>query len=441
MNIMYQNPLQPFADVLRLPGALAFSSAGFLARLPLATVSLGLVLYISNVTDSYSYAGFLQALFAITSAIAALFTSRLADRIGQRKLLIPLPFIYSSALIMFVVSVNLSWSRFIQSLLVVIAGATFPSFGSFIRARWAYATGSDQRKLRTAFALESILDELVFAIGPLLATTLAFAIGFPTPLIVGAVLTLTGGLLLAGMRASAPPVHKLNVGDKPRESALRQSGVVALVVGTTGVGILFGSFDVAVVAFTARANMPEFAGVTLSLWALGSMFGGILFGSRHVNISLPRQLMFTSLFMVVIAIPIPFLTSIPLLVTAAFLSGFAIAPTLISAFSLAERLVPPQLLTEGLTWANSGLAVGFAAGASIGGYLVDTMGTGPAFGLGVLGAASTLLTSILSQRSWEQGSSGRPLPNPAIVLNPDPIPGPTAGGFVDDPHPRDQHPS
>jgi predicted MFS family arabinose efflux permease len=163
------------------------------------------------------------------------------------------------------------------------------------------------------------------------------------------------------------------------------------------------------------------------------MIGGILFGSRHINVPLPQQLLYTSLFMFVIALPIPFLNSIPLLTLAAFLSGFAIAPTLISAFSLAERLVPPRLLTEGLTWANSGLALGFAAGASLGGYLIDTVGTDWAFGMGVVGAAFTLVVSTASRGLWERNSADRPLPDPAIVLNADPIPGPTAGGFVDDP--------
>ena len=433
---MLANPLKPFLVVLKIPGALAFSSAGFIARLPLATVSLGLILYVSNDTGSYAYAGFLQALFAITSAVAALFTSRLADRIGQRPLLLVLPFIYSASLILFVSAMQLSWPRWLQSILIVIAGASFPSFGSFVRARWAFVTDRHTQKLRSAFALESIIDELIFAIGPLFATLLAFSLGFPSPLIVGAALTLVGGLLLASLKASAPPIHSTQPGSEMVKGALRQPGVVTLVVATTGVGILFGSFDVAVVAFTAIDGSPQMAGLILSLWALGSMIGGILFGSRHINVPLPQQLLFTSLFMFVIALPIPFLNSIPLLTLAAFLSGFAIAPTLISAFSLAERLVPPRLLTEGLTWANSGLALGFAGGASFGGYLIDTVGTDWAFGMGVVGAAFTLVVSTASRGLWERNSADRPLPDPAIVLNPDPIPGPTAGGFVDDPQPK-----
>jgi predicted MFS family arabinose efflux permease len=327
----------------------------------------------------------------------------------------------------------MGWPRYIQSGLVVIAGATFPSFGSFIRARWAFVTRSRENLLRPAFALESILDELIFAIGPVLAVTLAFNIGFPAPIIFGGIFTLIGALVLASLRNSAPPPEPTRVTLHRQKSAFRYKGVLLLVAATTGIGILFGSFDVAVVAFTANNGSPELAGVTLSLWAFGSMIGGILFGSRHLHMPLPRQLLFTSLGMTVIALPIPFLSSNPMLILVAFLSGFAIAPTLISAFSLSERLVPPHLLTEGLTWTNSGLALGFAFGASLSGYLVDRFGTPWAFSLGVAGAAMTLVVSLVSQSPWLRGSAGRPLPVPGAALNPDPIPGPGPGGFVDDP--------
>lgn len=400
----------------------------------MSTVGLGLILYISNDTGSYAYAGFLQALFAITSAVATLFSSRLADRIGQRPLLLLLPFVYSFSLILFVASVQLSWSRWIQSVLILAAGAAFPAYGSFVRARWVFVTDRNPRHLRSAFALESIIDELIFAIGPLLATILAFSLGFPSPIIVGAALSLVGGLLLASLKSTAPPIHQNSSQLGDRKGALRQPGVFSLVIATTGIGILFGSFDVGVVAFTAMSGTPALAGLILSGWALGSMFGGILFGSRHLEISLPKQLLYTSLFTLVIALPIPFLNSVSLLALVAFLSGFSIAPCLISAFSLTERLVPPRLLTEGLTWANSGLALGFAGGASLGGFLIDTRGTQWAFTLGVLGAAFTLAVSLVSQNIWGRHSATRTLPDPAFALNTDFIAGPAPGGFVDDPH-------
>jgi hypothetical protein len=37
-------------------------------------------------------------------------------------------------------------------------------------------------RLRSAFALESIIDELIFSVGPLVTAFLAFQLGLPLPL-------------------------------------------------------------------------------------------------------------------------------------------------------------------------------------------------------------------------------------------------------------------
>lgn len=430
---MAKNPLAAYIAVLRLPGALAFTAAGFVARLSLGIVGIGTLLYISNTTDSYAYAGLLQALFATTSAVAALFTSRLADKLGQRAVLIPLPLIFALSLVTFVCAVQFEIDRWVQMVLIIVAGASFPSFGSYVRARWVYATRIDTGSLRSAFALESIFDELIFAIGPLLAAILAFNVGLPSPVLVAAALALIGGFVLASLTRSIPPVHKEDREQSHSKNPLRYQGLTLLVLASLGIGMLFGTFDVAIVAFTKNIGMPELAGVTLALWAIGSMIGGIIYGSRHLQVSLPRQVQFTSLAMVAIAIPMPFITQVNWLMLGAFLSGFAIAPTLISSFSLAERLVPARLLTQGLTWVNSGLALGFAAGASIGGILVDRFGTSEAFALGVAGACVTMSIAVFAQGRWKSGSQDRPLPLPGLALNSELIPGPAPSGFVDDP--------
>ena len=46
-----------YRRVLGQPGALVFSASGLVARLPMAMVSLGIVLLVSDRTGSYSLAG------------------------------------------------------------------------------------------------------------------------------------------------------------------------------------------------------------------------------------------------------------------------------------------------------------------------------------------------------------------------------------------------
>ncbi len=431
---MLKSVFEPYADALKLNGAAKFSGAGFIARLPLAMIGLGVLLFISNTTGSYAFAGFLQAAFTLTAALVAVLSSRMSDRYGQRFILVVLPFIFSIALFAFVYAVTSEYSRPIQTVLAVIAGASFPAFGSFVRTRWAYLTHNNDRLLHSAFAWESILDELIFTLGPLVAVALAFNVSFASPILLGAVLTLVGALLLAALGGSAPPPIS-RTEHKDHGPTIRFKGMSSVALVAMGVGALFGTFDVAVVAFMQEAGVPQLAGLALALWAASSMIGGFIYGSRQYTISLPRQLVYTSLTMTVVAIPLAFIGSVPFLIAAAAVSGFAIAPTLICTFSLTQRLVPGKLLTEGLTWTNSGLAVGFALGASLSGLLVDRVGTSYAFGLGAVGSALAFGCALLAQRRWREAISTRPYETTStapVSLNQDPIPGPGPGAFLDE---------
>ena len=435
-HAMFRSFYEPYTEALRLPGAAKFSGAGFIARIPLAMVGLGILLYISNTTGSYAFAGFMQASFTLTAALAAVISSRMSDRYGQRIVLVILPSIFTVTLFIFVYAVSHEFSRVWQTILVVIAGASFPSFGSFVRTRWALLTNKNERLLHSAFAWESILDELIFTIGPLVAVALAFSVSFASPILVGAIITLVGALLLASLGGSAPPPFTRSE-HKSEGSALRFRGMTSTIFVALGIGALFGTFEVAVVAFMQEAGTPQLAGITLALWAASSMVGGLIYGSRHLNTPLPRQLVYTTIVLTIIVLPLGLISSPVLLIVVATLSGFAIAPTLICTFSLTQRLVPSKLLTEGLTWTNSGLAAGFALGASLSGILVDRLGTAYAFGLGSMGAILALAVTLLAQTRWNSAVDSRRNDPELIIpvsLNQDPMPGPAPGAF---PHERD----
>ena len=210
--------------------------------------------------------------------------------------------------------------------------------------------------------------------------------------------------------------------------------MIATVFVASGIGTLFGTMDVAVVAFMQKSGAPQLAGLPLALFALSSMIGGFVYGSRHLRAPLSRQLTYTILITTVIVLPLPFIGSAPVLIGAIAISGFAVAPSLIVTFSLAQRLTPPKLLTEGLTWTNSGLAAGFAFGASLSGFLVDRVGTQFAFGLAAVGSAISLTSVLITRGNWNRAIALRgtePTHVAPITLNQDPIPGPAPGAFMD----------
>ncbi|CAB4870494.1 MAG: MFS transporter [Actinobacteria bacterium] len=429
--------LTTYREVLRIPGALRFSSAGFVARLPISIVGLGIIVYIAGVTGSYAQAGVLAASFQLPAAGFALLTSRLLDRRGQHRLLPLLACLHALSLIAFIIVVQQGMPLLVQALAIAFAGATQPAIGAVVRGRWAYTIGlrgdTSSPLLRSAFALESIVDEVIFTIGPLLVTVMAVRLTLASPIVLAAALAVIGAVLLAAQRSSEPPPSPRSTDlDAHTGSAIRLPGMPAAVLAAVGIGFIFGSYEVTAIAFTERAGSPASGGYVLALWALGSMAGGLWFGSRHWKIRLPNQALACVVVLALVLIPVPFIRSVPMLAAVTLISGAAVAPALISGFSLAERLVPNALLTEGLTWSNSGLAIGFAGGSALAGLAVDSFGTTTSFVLPCAGACTAALVLLISRRRLLAFVVPyRDVP-PTATLNSDPIAGPAPGAFRDD---------
>ena len=61
----------PFLEVLARPGALPFSAAAFLGRMPMSMFGLGTILLIASVTGRYGLAGFVAAAGSVGYAVCA----------------------------------------------------------------------------------------------------------------------------------------------------------------------------------------------------------------------------------------------------------------------------------------------------------------------------------------------------------------------------------
>lgn len=415
-----------FRLALSTPGVRTFTSAGLVARLPVAMIALATVLLVSNQTGSYAYAGLLSALFALTAALVSIGTSRWADAVGQTRVLRALAVAHSSLLALFTAAVVLGWPPAAQILLVMAAGATSPAIGSFVRARWA-ALQHGPETARIGFAWEGILDEVIFTIGPLVTTFVAFSYGFATPLWIAAALVGIGSLWLSFARRTTPPVHTLSEHSMSLTSVLTTSGLRPVVISALGLGTLFGSLDVGVVAFTADQNTGTFAGIVLAAFAATSMVGGILYGVRSWPGSVVQQTQVAAAALVLVMFAMPFVPNNVTLTIVAAMAGFCVAPTLIGLFTLASALVPPRHVTEGLTWTNSGLAAGFATGSALGGVLIDSLGTRFGLALGLVGAilaASAVWSSSRTLASAYRPSHLSESAVDAVPLNDDLVPGP-----------------
>lgn len=425
--------LSTYRRALEIPGAWQFSTTGFVARLPIAMVGLGIVLLVSGRTGSYAAAGILSASFQLPAALGAVATSRWIDRVGQARLLPWLAAANALLLILFVLAVEAELALIVQAVVVAGAGVSQPAIGSMVRARWAHAA-TDPARLRSAFALESVVDELIFSVGPPITALLAVQLALPSPIIAGAVIGLVGGVALAAQRATQPPLaaHRADTAGDHRRSALFQPGAALVALAAVGIGSVFGAYEVTVVAFSAGEDAPGASGLILGVWAVGSMIGGLWFGARSWRVPLSRQMVILPAIVVIALIPPLFVSSLPTLALVTAVGGASVAPALIAAFSITERLVPAAQLTEGLTWTNSGLAVGFSVGTATAGFVVDSFGTTWGFALAIAGATFSTVVGGIGQRSFARHA--RPLEpgSAAPAWNDDPLPGPHPGGVIDD---------
>jgi MFS family permease len=383
----------PYARLFAVPGSVAFSFAGWVARLPIPMLGLGAVLLVAGRTGSYGVAGAVSGTLALSFSVASPQWARAMDRRGQGAVLRWAMTAYLLSGVGFVAAVTAGAPRWSWFLLAAVCGASGPNIGSLVRARWAAAL-EDARRRQTAFALEAVVDEVVFVVGPPLVTLLATLIAPPVGFLTGIVLGSVGGFWLAGQRATEPAVHVPDPASPARRWAALNATVLVVSVTYVAVGMVFGAVDVVVVGFAAAEGAPALAGLALAVYAGGSLVAGLLYGVVRLPGTLTRRFLATAVAFGVAAQLMWGVGSLAVLVGVGFLAGLTIAPVLVSGTSLAESRVPRAALTEALSWTTTGLTLGVTAGSALAGAAVDAWGAEAAFAVPALAAAGAGLLAL-----------------------------------------------
>jgi hypothetical protein len=383
----------PYRTILSVPGSLAFTTTGWLGRLPMSMLGIGLVLLVSESSGSYGLAGSVAAACVIAGAASAPLQARLVDRYGQHAMLPIFVALNAVAMGLLVVAVRTGAPTPVPQALAAIAGAAGPLVGSFVRARWTHLL-EGRPELHTAFALEALLDEVVFMVGPplitLLATTISPAAGLLAAVGVGGV----GSLLLALQRRTQPPPQRRVAGQRDKQ-ALGWPSLAPVVVACAGLGVLFGAAEVVAVAVASEAGHRELSGLLLASWATGSMLAALIVGAMRMRASPLTRLRTCSTVLALTLVPLPFIGHLGVLAGVLFLAGFAISPTLVAVMAVVQRIVPASRLTEGMAWTFTGVAAGVAGGAALAGVVIDAAGGRAGFfvtlAAGILAAVVSLV--------------------------------------------------
>ncbi|RBY97027.1 MFS transporter [Blastococcus sp. TF02-8] len=397
----------PYLQVLRTPHALPMVMAAFVGRLPLSMVGLGCVLLVASETGSYGLGGAVAAVGAVTTAVSGPVLGRWADTHGQRKVLLPVLLVFVVSGVGFLFSVREDWPLWVVFVTAGLAGACIPPVSSMIRVRWTHLLRGSHR-LPTALAMESVVDEFVFIVGPVLVTFLSTTGHATSGVVTAFALATVGSLLFAAQRKTEPEPH----GHVSRQgpSAIRTRGLRVLFVVGAAVGAILGTLEIALVAFAEQVGAKSMSGVLIAGLALGSMASGIGWGTVHWRTPLRRRLAVVLVVLTVLTVPLLVVHDLWVMLPFVVVAGVAVSPSLISSFTLAELLVPRSAVTEAFTWIGTALGLGVALGASVAGKIVDVWGANAAFAVATVSAGVAALVVLAFQRLMHVPAERAPEP-------------------------------
>lgn len=378
---------------LRAPDLVATFALTWLARTPIATVTLGMLLHVQAISGSFATAGAAVGAYFVAMACGAPFIGRYIDRHGHAGALLLTGTVSPLALfgILLAPRFDLPMPAIIG--LAAIAGVLAPPITVLTRTslRQRFA---DEHDRSTAFALDTVLVELAFTVGPLAVAAL-LAAG-------GATLAFGFACVLAAL---ATPVFSLSPAprylrrepDAPRHwlGPLTDRRLVALFAVVLLLTSTFGLLEVAYPAYGAAQGSTARGATLIAFNSIGSAIGGLVYGGVRLSIAPTRQL---AAVLGIMALPIALqglLPAMPVLALLAFLGGLLIAPAITLVMTMVSRYAPSRYATEAFTWAASSIVAGIGAGSATGGRLVETYGPSAPF---LAAAASTVVALVVASR-------------------------------------------
>ncbi len=364
--------LARFAAVLALPGFKPLLAAAFVGRLPISMLSLGIVLLVSQENGSYATAGAVAATQAFAGGVTQPLIGRLIDRLGQTPVLVTCAIAFPISVAALIAVAEARPDPLPLIACAIPFGVSFPPLFAAFRALLTDMAGSDGLAA-SAFALEAIVQELFFISGPLLVALLVAVASPQAALGVAAGLTFAGTVAFAATPASRAARPQRGA-QRPAARALASPGIRTLLFVSTAVGLAFGMLEVSMPAFAEAQGSAGLAGVLLAMVALGSICGGLWYGSRNLSSHISTQMTaFASLFALALA-PLALADSIAAMVVLLFAAGLFVAPWAATSAALVGRLAPPGAVTEAYTWEMTAVVLGFALGGVTSGFIVEAAG-------------------------------------------------------------------
>ncbi|MFE6364490.1 MFS transporter [Streptomyces sp. NPDC057806] len=408
--------LDTYREVIGLTGPL-LPGVSFLGRLPTATIQFGSVLLVARTSGSLGAAGLTGGALAVGQVLCGPLVGRLADRHGQRTVVLAFSLANALAITALVCGALAGLATPWLVLLGACAGASVPLVGPLARARLvalARRHKAPEPVVGAALSFESTLDEVSFVLGPALVG-LAAVLAHPAHALLAAALLVA----LCGGAFALHPTAAVT-----RSAAVRRTGapgrmprtVHSLRAALALQGAMFGACQAGITALTERLGRPEQAGLVYAAMGVMSAVAGLAMAAVPARVGLPARWRAATAAAFALSLPLLWTDSLAGLYAVVTVLGVAYAPHLITVFGLTERVVPPARLAEAMAVATSALVAGQALAVAVTGRLAETYGPAAAFGAASLAAALACALALTARTGsyaaretpGHEGVAGRP---------------------------------
>jgi MFS family permease len=367
------------------PEAIAVLISQLFARFPFGMLSIAFVIHIQAVTGSYAIAGIALGAETIGASISGPLLARLMADFGIRRVVIVSTLSTTCALLgLAFVEPEPIW---LISLAFLVGFSSPPIQPA---ARSIYPQVTPKKLMPALYSLDATSQEIIWVLGPLVATLVAASFGNVPMMITVAGIQILGTiwfLLNKSVGSIKIPKNKNVLG-----KALRNPRVAAATV----LGLLFvGSFagvEVGAVALFGKT----LAGIMFAVFSLGSIFGGLLLaprfkGPNSLTIFLAVTLLGYSA--ILIAPEEPLWVGLSL-----FVAGLGVAPALGTLSLMIATGTSGSETVEAYGWTTTGQLVGFSAGSALAGISIDIVDPTASLLVSVVFGAFTLIASVLISR-------------------------------------------
>ncbi|OTA25848.1 MFS transporter [Alloscardovia macacae] len=415
---IFQRVFGGYSELLRIPGTARYAVGAVVASMPFPMVGMCITISVQQIYGSYTLAGTLSAVQAISLACLTPLFGKLVDRFGQTRVSLPIIAVWVAAAIALMTCIQLRVPQWILYFIVPFM-AFVPPWGAMSRSRWTYLLKNAEdgaEKINRAMGFSSILDEAMWMIGNPLSSILAVVSGVLSFSFTG-VCVAVGALMFLSVRSAEPPsqtdlareagltrkeyrareaaraagaaeVAGAGAGaagsvgaagaEVERAGAKRQSifslGFISICATWFGLGAFQSASGISIIAFAREQNVQSFTGFVFACFSFSALVGATLYGAKDWSIPLWKRFYFCIIVVAVGLSSFLLAQNIWTIMIIYLVIGVCQSPTWINGNQIILHLVPPARFTEGVGIMSAMNAIGGSVGNSIAGVFIDKYG-------------------------------------------------------------------